>query len=268
MFSRSAKKNAATIAKNAFTLVELLTVIAIIGVLVALLIPALTSARQAGQKAACVSNLRQIGIAIHAYAPEYDGKIPFGPKAPPFTSPAEFYPSTGSPTSLLSLRSGTPVALGLLLKRHLSSQPKVLFCPGTDQPIDTEAELAKVGATQAQGSYYYRHAGNTQLFDNPGNTAPPQNILLDKLGTNRNGAPIRALVIDSIFLCPPDLEALNIRPRTHHRQKFANILFSDGHVVSRKNNDGRFTVDLSDYSALHDAFNRILKVLEQADTEP
>src|SRR5689334_12094047 len=91
-----------------FTLIELLVVIAIIAILVALLLPALASAREAGRKAACISNLRQIGIAIHAYAMDYSGKIPYGPKAPPFTSPADFYPATGSPTSLLSLRGGAP----------------------------------------------------------------------------------------------------------------------------------------------------------------
>src|SRR5207245_618060 len=92
-----------------FTLIELLVVIAIIAILAALLLPALAAAREAGRKAACLSNLRQIGIAIHGYAPDYEGKIPYGPKAPPFTSPADFYPSTGAPTSLLSLRGGAPV---------------------------------------------------------------------------------------------------------------------------------------------------------------
>src|SRR5438477_10429797 len=114
-----------------FTLIELLVVIAIIAILAALLLPALAAAREAGRKAACLSNLRQIGIAIHGYAADYEGKIPWGPKAPPFTSPADFYPSTGAPTSLISLRGGAPVALGLLLQQHLSNQSKVLFCPGS-----------------------------------------------------------------------------------------------------------------------------------------
>src|SRR5438093_1501853 len=145
---------------RAFTLIELLVVIAIIAILVALLLPALVSAREAGRKASCLSNLRQIGIAIHTYAMDNSGKIPYGPKAPPFTSPADFYPATGSPTSLISLRGGDPVALGLLLQQHLASQPKVLFCPGADQKLDADAELARVGVTQAQCSYYYRHGGN------------------------------------------------------------------------------------------------------------
>src|SRR5438128_2264205 len=120
----------------AFTLIELLVVIAIIAILGALVMPALASAKLAGGNAVCISNLRQIGIAINNYTSDFDGKMPYGPKAPPYTSPANFYPSTGAPTSLLSLQGGSPVALGLLLRHHLASQPKVLFCPGVDQAID------------------------------------------------------------------------------------------------------------------------------------
>jgi hypothetical protein len=214
-----------------------------------------------------MSNLRQAGIAIQVYAYDGDGKIPYGPQAPPFTSPSDFYPSTGAPTSLISLRSGAAVGMGLLLPQQLSNQPKVLFCPGSDQPMDAGAELAKVGLAQAQCSYYYRHGGSTLLFDDPNATGAPDHLKLDNLGNNRNGLPIRALAMDVQFLSAPDLASFNVQTRTHHRRKFADILFSDGHAVSRPNTDGRFVVDLTDYSAIHDAFNKILSVLERADTE-
>src|SRR3954471_24521155 len=62
--------------KHGFTLVELLVVIGIIAILVAVLLPALRKARQSAQTAACLSNLRQIGLAFHMYANENHSWLP------------------------------------------------------------------------------------------------------------------------------------------------------------------------------------------------
>jgi len=60
----------------AFTLVELLIVIAVIGLLVALLLPALGGARARAQATTCKSNLRQIGVALILFAGEHNGRLP------------------------------------------------------------------------------------------------------------------------------------------------------------------------------------------------
>src|SRR5580704_2020512 len=63
--------------KNGFTLVELLVVVAIIGILIGLLVPAVNAARESARRTTCANNLRQLGVALLAYH-EANGRFPNG----------------------------------------------------------------------------------------------------------------------------------------------------------------------------------------------
>lgn len=68
---------AGAVQRFAFSLIELLVVIAIISLLAAMLMPAVSRAKESGRSAACISNLRQIGIALQVYVDGNNNRLPF-----------------------------------------------------------------------------------------------------------------------------------------------------------------------------------------------
>jgi prepilin-type N-terminal cleavage/methylation domain-containing protein/prepilin-type processing-associated H-X9-DG protein len=85
------KKTKSVGGRRGFTLIELLVVIAIIAILAALLFPALSAARERGRSIRCVSNLRQVGLALTMYADDHGELCPPRAGVPYWTLPLYSY---------------------------------------------------------------------------------------------------------------------------------------------------------------------------------
>ena len=109
---------------RAFTLVELLVVIGIIAVLIGILLPTLSRAREAAKKTVCLSNMRTLSDYLKLYSVSYKDAIPIG-----FMDQKAF-------SYLLNWNNsnGTkPSQMGLLVMAGLVKEPKAFYCPTEDR---------------------------------------------------------------------------------------------------------------------------------------
>src|SRR5215471_15351279 len=133
--------------QSAFTLIELLVVIAVIAILAALLLPALGRAKEQGKTAACISNLRQIGVAIQLYVQENNNRLP---------SMADQYPG---------VTNGYP-GPEIVLSNHLGNV-NVLRCPSDKWKSDALPLPARAPTyfDQTGSSYSWPSVLNGQDLD-------------------------------------------------------------------------------------------------------
>ncbi|MCA9063282.1 MAG: DUF1559 domain-containing protein [Planctomycetaceae bacterium] len=111
--------------RHGFTIIELLTVVAIIAVLIALLLPAVQYAREAARRINCRNNLKQLGLALHNYESTFRLFPPSGIRAQgPGISPCDpgEVPVDGNPSACTDYHSWATLSLPFLDQRVMAAQ--------------------------------------------------------------------------------------------------------------------------------------------------
>lgn len=134
--------------RRAFTLIELLAVIAIIAMLATLALPEIDNAIERARAAACLGNLRQVGVAVNLYTNDNEGRLPFinNPARPVYTEPGDLPEGEEAKTML--------EAFG-----PYGVDAKTLRCP-------SDAAAGNLFASEGS-SYEWRPFFDDELMNNP-----------------------------------------------------------------------------------------------------
>jgi prepilin-type N-terminal cleavage/methylation domain-containing protein/prepilin-type processing-associated H-X9-DG protein len=236
-------------ASDAFTLIELLVVISIISLLIAILLPALASARQAARGIKCGANQHQLGVLMMIYA--NDNKD----YAPPSTAPGSGYSfwQGGWAGRLAASIDSQYVGIHTRAKMYayFSGKGKIYICPSNPNAPAT------IGG---ENSYAKNYLINSQIVGrmNTSTTFQPLSGIWGKLGPVRVASVIRP---SSTFLLIEQWETYEICNTSNdgkaspnwtgvldfpaHNSDSRNYLFADGHTMLIKHDDDqtRYNVD-------------------------
>ena len=225
---------------SAFTLIELLVVIAIIAILAGLMLAALGRSKEQGNRAACMSNLRQLHTLATGFAADNDGALPVGYRL----GQKQFN------TTLYTAANNQYVLLGKLLASGAIKDPRFFFCPSehdTTQGYNTKDNPWPIqGGKNLQGGY-----GTNPLVDWGSGDLPQDPAKL----TNLERVPLIA-------------DGVGMPKRVDSRHKDGvNVIYTDGSArwVPRE----KFNTELSRCTSIsagnNDAQDRIWQILGEKD---
>src|SRR5688500_6904686 len=211
-------------ARRGFTLVELLVVIGIIAILIGVLLPTLARARESARRASCLSNLRQVGMAMRFYAHDNRDQVPLGYRI----GNKQFNSMVYSSTQKLVLFGWLYAAGGVGGGGGYMKTPQVFFCPSDNDPrsmFNTSLNPWPPGADGPDPTkLVYAGYGCRPEIEIPDDPLP--GLQLPRLNRFRNKA---------VFA---DLTAIPARVDTRHRVGI-NVLYGggSGKGVDRKASD-------------------------------
>ena len=210
-----------------FTLIELLVVIAIIAILAAMLMPALSTARERGRAISCVNILKQYGMANLMYANDYKAMCPI--KDP--GSQTFYYGTRGGGHGAFTYN----LAEGGFLHPYMGNSPKAMVCPAFDVG-GTFREAAQVGGIGYNRLVWSGSVGDGDLSISNGRTAPEKVVRsADIVMFGDAGLYAGGKVGGTGYLVPNGVGMSDKSGSAHFRHNnFANLVWVDGHVSSER----------------------------------